>query len=46
MINNGAVQVIKRKVRKQKGKVCYNGVVMADWVDVHTIEDIKKIGEL
>ena len=46
MINNGAVQVIKRKVREQKGKVCYNGVVMADWVDVHTIEDIKKIGEL
>ena len=46
MINNGAIQVIKRKVRKQQGKVCYNGVVMADWIDVHTIEDINKIGEL
>ena len=46
MINNGAIQVIKRKVRNIKGKVCYNGVVMTDWIDVHTIEDIKKIGEL
>ena len=46
MINNGAIQVIKRKVRNIKGKVCYNGVVMADWIDVHTIEDINKIGEL
>ena len=40
MINNGAIQVIKRKVRNIKGKVCYNGVVMADWID------INKIGEL
>jgi len=46
MINNGAIQVMKRKVRNQKGKVCYNGVVMADWIDVHTIEDINKIGEV
>ena len=46
MINNGAIQVIKQKVRDLQGKVCYNGVVMTDWVDVHTIEDIKKIGEL
>ena len=46
MINNGAIQVIKRKVREQKGKVCYNGVVMTNWIDVHTIEDVNKIGEL
>jgi len=43
MINNGAIQVLKRKVRKHKGKVNYNGVVLTDWLDIHTIDDIKEL---
>ena len=46
MINNGAIQVIKRKVKKHKGKVNYNGVVKTNWIDVHTIEDIKILEQL
>ena len=46
MINNGAIQVIKRFVREHKGKVNYNGVVLTDWIDVHTIEDIRTIEQL
>ncbi len=43
MINNGAIQVIKRKVKKHKGKVNYNGAVQTDWVDVHDVKDIKHL---
>ena len=43
MINNGAIQVLKRKVRKHKGKVNYNGVVLTDWLDIHTIDDVKEL---
>jgi CMP-N-acetylneuraminic acid synthetase len=46
MVNNGAIQVLKRKVRNHKGKVNYNGIVTTDWIDVHTIEDIKKLEEI
>lgn len=46
MINNGAIQVIKRFVREHKGKVNYNGIVLTDWIDVHTIEDIRTIEQL
>ena len=42
-INNGAIQVIRRKIRNHSGKVKYNGVVMTNWIDVHTEEDIKKL---
>ena len=43
MINNGAIQVLKRKVKKHKGKVNYNGVVLTDWLDIHTIDDVKEL---
>lgn len=46
MVNNGAIQVLKRKVKHHKGKVNYNGVVITDWVDVHNIEDIKKLEKI
>lgn len=41
--NNGAIQVMRKKVCDHVGKPNYNGVVVTDWVDVHTIEDIKKL---
>jgi len=41
--NNGAIQVMRKKVCNHVGKPNYNGVVVTDWVDVHTIEDIKKL---
>lgn len=41
LINNGAIQVIRKKLKFHKGKANYNGVVVTDWVDVHTVEDIK-----
>jgi len=46
MINNGAIQVLKRKVRDHKGKVNYNGVVKTNWLDVHTLDDIKQLENL
>jgi CMP-N-acetylneuraminic acid synthetase len=46
MINNGAIQILKRKVKDHKGKVNYNGVVITDWIDVHTIEDIKELEKI
>jgi len=46
MINNGAIQVLKRKVKHHFGKANYNGVVITDWVDVHSIEDIKKLEKI
>ena len=46
MINNGAIQVLKRKVKYHKGKANYNGVVITDWVDVHNMEDIKKLEKI
>lgn len=45
-INNGAIQVIKRKVRYHNGKVNYNGVVQTDWIDVHYKKDIDKLEEI
>lgn len=41
LINNGAIQVIRKKLRNHKGKANYNGVVVTDWVDVHTLDDIE-----
>ena len=43
LINNGAIQVMRKKVCNHIGKPNYNGVAITDWVDVHTIEDIKKL---
>lgn len=43
LINNGAIQVMRRKVRNHSGKVNYNGVVITNWIDVHTEEDIRKL---
>tara|TARA_R110002110_G_scaffold295886_4_gene509947 strand:- start:4159 stop:4716 length:558 start_codon:yes stop_codon:yes gene_type:complete len=45
-INNGAVQVFRRKVKDHKGKVNYNGVVKTDWIDVHYKEDIDRLERL
>lgn len=45
-VNNGAIQVLKRKIRNHKGKVNYNGVVLTDWIDVHYKEDIDKLEEI
>jgi CMP-N,N'-diacetyllegionaminic acid synthase len=41
LINNGAVQVLYNFVGNHKGKVNYNGVVITNLVDVHTIEDVE-----
>ncbi len=46
LINNGAIQVIKYKVRNHYGKANYNGVVITNWVDVHTIEDVNEVKKL
>ena len=43
LIHNGAIQVMRNKVCSHKGKVNYNGVVLTDWIDVHTIKDIKEL---
>lgn len=40
-INNGAVHVLLVSVLERKGKASYNGVVVAPYVDVHTIKDLK-----
>ena len=46
MVNNGAIQVLKRKIKNHQGKVNYNGIVTTDWIDVHTIEDIKEVEKI
>tara|TARA_Y100000356_G_C11177634_1_gene245009 strand:+ start:52 stop:609 length:558 start_codon:yes stop_codon:yes gene_type:complete len=43
LINNGAIQVIKHKVRNHYGKANYNGVIITNWIDIHTIEDINEV---
>jgi len=43
LINNGAIQVMLKKVCKHKGKANYNGVVITNLIDVHTIEDLNKV---
>jgi len=45
-INNGAIQIMRNFVKDQKGKVNYNGVVVTDWIDVHTIKDIRKLEKI
>lgn len=46
MINNGAIHVMRRKVRNHKGKANYNGIIKTNWVDVHTEEDIELLNNL
>ena len=46
LINNGALQAFKYKLRNHKGKANYNGVIITNWVDVHTIEDIKLLEKI
>jgi len=46
LIHNGAIQVMRSKVCSHKGKVNYNGVVLTDWIDVHTIKDIEELEEI
>jgi CMP-N-acetylneuraminic acid synthetase len=46
MINNGAIQVMRQKVSAHKGKVNYNGVVVTDWMDIHTYEDVKQVEKM
>lgn len=45
MINNGAIQIMRAKVSGHKGKPNYNGVVITDWIDLHTIEDVRDVEE-
>jgi CMP-N-acetylneuraminic acid synthetase len=45
MINNGAIQIMRAKVGKHKGKPNYNGVVITDWIDLHTLEDVQDVEE-
>ena len=45
MINNGAIQIMRAKVAKHRGKPNYNGVVVTDWIDLHTIEDVRAVEE-
>ena len=46
LINNGALQAFKYKLRNHKGKANYNGVIITNWVDVHTIQDIKLLEKI
>lgn len=46
LIHNGAIQVIRKKVCNHIGKVNYNGFILTDWVDVHTINDIKVLEKI
>lgn len=46
LIHNGAIQVMRNKVCSHKGKVNYNGVVITNWIDVHTLTDIEKLEEV
>ena len=41
-VNNGHIHVLRKKVCEHKGKANYNGFVMVDWIDVHTLEDMQK----
>jgi spore coat polysaccharide biosynthesis protein SpsF (cytidylyltransferase family) len=43
LINNGAIQIMRAKVGHHKGKPNYNGIVITDWIDLHTIEDVKDV---
>ena len=46
LINNGALQAFRYKLRNHKGKANYNGVVVTNWIDVHTIDDIKLLEKI
>lgn len=43
LVNNGAIHIMRAKVRNHKGKPNYNGVIITDWIDVHYKEDIDKL---
>lgn len=43
LINNGAIQILRKKVSLHKGKANYNAVYVTDWIDVHYKKDILKI---
>jgi CMP-N-acetylneuraminic acid synthetase len=45
LINNGAIQIMRSKVGKHRGKPNYNGVVITDWIDLHTLEDVQQVEE-
>jgi CMP-N-acetylneuraminic acid synthetase len=45
LINNGAIQIMRAKVGKHRGKPNYNGVVITDWIDLHTLEDVQQVEE-
>ncbi len=43
LIHNGAIHVLRAKICNYIGKVCYNGVVITNWLDIHCKEDIEKL---
>ena len=45
-VNNGHIHVLRKKVCYHEGKANYNGFVMIDWIDIHTIEDSTKAEKL
>ena len=46
LITDGAIRVFRRKCLNNRGLGMYLSAVLTDYVDVHTIEDIKKIENL
>lgn len=41
--NNSHICIIRKHVCYHTGKANYNGFILVDWVDVHTIEDIYNV---
>jgi len=46
LVTDGAIRVFKRKCLDNKGLGMYLSAVLTDYVDVHTVKDIKKIENL
>jgi N-acylneuraminate cytidylyltransferase len=46
LIHNGAVHVYRNFIRSHKGKISYNGVIITNWLDIHTKDDIVKVSRL
>lgn len=44
-IEDAAIHVMKAKCVRQKALSVYKGVVITDYIDVHTLDDLKRIEE-
>ena len=45
-INNGAIHVLRARVCSHVGKVNYNGVIITNYIDIHTQEDLNKASDM